>query len=475
MFRTGLLAIVAVVAAASMAFAADEPKPGVPSTRSYLGIFGTSTLAGGTTNELTVPVRPENLQLLSENDQNGASVKWLKWDAEAEVNTRACPRHIDIPRPSETIVIRSKKPVEGDLNKTRLSVDVPPTPCWWPIYQTARLKIAANVTEDGNASIKTLFDEEIDVSVFWFPFAVTLLLLALIYPGCAMVVFYLRQLRYDKDCEIAKKKGQAPPEEPHFLGTLDPVQITANPHGRGSLAKLQIFIFSIIVFGLLLFYQLRYGILAAMSPDVMLLMGISAVGAAGAKITYAKKRRLSLASWNWLRMKGWIPVGQDVQTRAKWSELFLDSDTKEFDPYSFQMAMFSLVVAVAMVRSGVGGLGGFKIPTELLELLGLSQAVFIGGKAIEGSAYEELEKLLKDVRDHETKYLALKDDQSPEKQADKAAELTAFKNGLPAVAEMFWAVYVEQLPEKPTALNPATVAAMEPGGGAIVVPASVRS
>jgi hypothetical protein len=226
------------------------------------------------------------------------------------------------------------------------------------------------------------------------------------------------------------------------------------------------------VFGLLFYFQLRYGILAGMSSDVMVLMGISAVGAVGAKITYAKKRRLSLDAWTWLRVKGWIPVGSDVQPRAKWSELFLDSETKEFDPYSFQMAAFSLVVAVALVRTGVSGLGAFKIPPELLELMGLSQGVYIAGKASETSPYDELEKRLKEVRDNEAIYLAGRDSPDPETKKKAETALKAFRDGLPQAAEMFWGVYVEQLPEKPAALEPSAIARMVPGASQPVVPTS---
>ena len=364
--------------------------------------------------------------------------------------------------PSNKIAIRAKQIVEGEPDKSRLLSIFRRHPAV-AVSPGAHVTIKAAVKGARSIDVQPLFDREGLISVHWFPLAVTLLVLALIYPGCAMVAFYLKQRNYEKDCRDAKEKGQAKPAEPSFIGTLDPVQITANAHGRGNLAKLQIFGFSLIVFGLLLYYQLRYGVLAGMSLDVMPLMGISAVGAVGGKMTYVKNRRLSLENWAWLRRKQWLLIGKDVAARAQWSELFLDSDTKEFDVYSFQMAVFSLVLAVALVRSGLSGLASFKISPELLGLLGLSQTIFIGGKAAETTGYMELNKKLDDVRQHENKFLELKNDPDAKEQAKANAELVAFHDSALQAAEMFWSVYIEQLNSRPRNTEKDRVAAMVPG------------
>lgn len=124
---------------------------------------------------------------------------------------------------------------------------------------------------------------------------------------------------------------------PSFWSSLDPVQITANPFGRASLAKLQIFAFSLLVFALMLYYLLRTGILITLSTDILMLLGISAAGATGGKLTYLAKRRLSFPNWAWLRRNNWLPsVQDDVSPRARWAELITDYDGKEFDVYSFQ-------------------------------------------------------------------------------------------------------------------------------------------
>lgn len=434
---------------------AAAEKAAAEKERSFSGEFATPVLAGGAVNELEIPVPPLKLRQIPEM----VTIEWD--DADYTTDKRICPREMDSPKPSEKISVRSRRIVKDDEGHIFLRVQIPPPRCWWPLTQHAKITIKGNVVGDND--VQTFFDETVPISVFWIPLLVTLLVLAFIYPGCAMVAWYLAKRDYEKDCQDAKKKGQPQPDEPRFLATLDPVQITATPHGRGSLGKLQIFVFSLLVFGLLFYYQLRYGILAGISQDVMLLMGISAVGAVGAKITYRKKRRLSLENWTWMERKRWLYTGRDVQARAKWRELVLDSDTKEFDPYSFQMAVFSLVVAVALVRTGLSGLGAFEIPAELLQLLGLSQVVFIGGKAVETTSYEELEKQLKDVREQEAKAQVLKDDPDPAKKAEAETALKAFRASAARAADIFWATYSEQLPERPPALD--KVAEMQPGEG----------
>jgi len=68
------------------------------------------------------------------------------------------------------------------------------------------------------------------------------------------------------------------------------------------------------------------------------------------------------------------------------------------------MALFSLVVAAALITSGVSGLGTFKIPMGLLALVRLSQVIFIGGKPANTARYEELDAKLDETRRHEAKY-----------------------------------------------------------------------
>jgi hypothetical protein len=350
-------------------------------------------------------------------------------------------------------VVRTKGSVENEPSQTSLAVAIPSAPCNWPIYQDAHITVTRLDAGAADQSA-VLFDGTVRVSVWWVPLLVTTLVLASIYPGCALVAWYFAKRRFQR--AVKDPAAPTPPVAPTFWSSLDPVQITANAWGRGSLAKLQIFAFSLIVFGVLFYYQLRTGILSGLSRDVLVLLGISAVGTVGGRITHVAKRRLSLDNWAWLRRRGWLPPSAENGTaQAKWRDLVVDADSTEFDPYSFQMAIFSLVVAVALVSSSVSGLASFEIPWELLELLGLSQFVFIFGKASEKSPFTELDAALKKVRERESSYqialAALKATaDTPDKQKETLAkvegDLQAFRNDAKQAAEMYLALYGDQLP-----------------------------
>jgi hypothetical protein len=432
--------------------------------------FTMRILSGGSANGLDVDAQRTTFRTLPE-----VAVTWVK-DSGSSWFTRPSGCTTDDQSPPPQIL--SKAAVEGNDSKTLLSVQIPNPPCWWPPFQNARVAIGNDLANKEDL----LFSEIVTVSVRWFPLSLTLIAVALVYPGCAFIAWILAKKRYARAAPAARSET-APPS---FGEALDPVQITANAYGRASLSKLQIFAFSLIVFALLLFFQFRNGILAALSTDVLKLLGISAIGAAGGKLTLVAKRRLSLDNWAWLTRKDWLPPDREVVPRAKWRELITDPDNKEFDIYSFQMAIFSVVVAFGLISTNATGLATFEIPAQLLGLLGLSQAIFIGGKAVEKSSFSELDEKLTKVRQAGRAYrdathtavatdragttvvsvaTARTDDalavkctteaatKTAEKVAAAATEADHFKNEIAQAANMFWALYAEQIGPKPEPLQ----------------------
>lgn len=189
---------------------------------------------------------------------------------------------------------------------------------------------------------------------------------------------------------------------------LSPVTITAGKFGRASLSRLQIYGFTILVAGLLVYMRLRTGILSDISNDVLLLLGISAGGTAGSQLAAAAKKRLTAENWAWLRNHGWLKAyedgtGQDDKRPvAKWADLLKTND--EFDVYSLQLVAFSLVVAGTLLTSGES-LATFAIPHNLLSLLALSNVVYLGGKAV-GPGVAELNTKMNTVREAGRTWLA---------------------------------------------------------------------
>lgn len=178
------------------------------------------------------------------------------------------------------------------------------------------------------------------------------------------------------------------------FAAFNPIYLTSGQFGKASLSQFQIFAFTLLVVGLLMFILLRTGALSDISQDVLVLLGISAVGAGGSKLAAVSKRRLTLENWTWLRERGWLTAyekgtGQGAQPKkARWGDLLKSGD--DFDIYKFQLVTVSAVVALALLTGDQSQLATFSIPPNLLALLGLSNVVYIGAKAVTPSSFAEL-------------------------------------------------------------------------------------
>jgi len=75
------------------------------------------------------------------------------------------------------------------------------------------------------------------------------------------------------------------------------------------------------------------------------------------------------------------------------------SDT-ELDLYKLQALMFTVIVGLGMIVGGFS-LATFSVPPELLEVLGLSQAVFVGGRLAKPATMGDLDDLLTELRKRE--------------------------------------------------------------------------
>lgn len=174
--------------------------------------------------------------------------------------------------------------------------------------------------------------------------------------------------------------------------TINPVVLTAGTDGRASITKLQILYFTLIVTGMLIYVLLRIGVLGDMSSDVLTLLGIAGVSAVAAKQTAVGRRRLSGSNWAWLRRQGWTP------TKREPSAGDLVTENGEFDIYRFQTLVFSLVVGMSLLFTGLFGLSSFELSPALLGLLGISQTIYVGGKAVSRPQISELNKKITELR-----------------------------------------------------------------------------
>lgn len=218
----------------------------------------------------------------------------------------------------------------------------------------------------------------------------------------------------------ARKAGRTNGGSRDFFRCLNPVRLTAGVGGGASLSKLQTLIFSAAVGFLVLFVLLRTGQLTELSSDILMLLGISAGGAVGGKLTATVKTRLSMESFAWIMDKHWIPeeakrpdsgtnpaldraLGRSEGQPVRWADLVMSGG--EFDVYKFQLALFSLVVTIGLLTTSMTGLTTFTVPDTLLQVLGLSQVVYIGGKAASPNSYNDLDKKVKELQRLEMAFL----------------------------------------------------------------------
>jgi hypothetical protein len=224
-----------------------------------------------------------------------------------------------------------------------------------------------------------------------------LIVLAL-YCGFVTVVWMTRRrLSQPKTVQAPLRWNRIQPFS--WLRCSDPVVLTSDLFDRGSLSKLQVLIFTVLVVYLLSEILLRTGILTDVSPTVVYLLGIPAAGAIGTQLTGLTKDRLSSANWAWLVSRGILPVNDVGSGTPKWSDLFMSDG--ELDLYKLQAAAFSTVVVISMLQTGMAGFREFSVPESLLQILGLSQLVFIGGRFTKPATMGDLDTMITELKARE--------------------------------------------------------------------------
>lgn len=186
-----------------------------------------------------------------------------------------------------------------------------------------------------------------------------------------------------------------------YFSALNPVKLSSGPDGRGSLSKFQVLLFSLLVFALIVLFMLKTGMLSELSGTILTLLGINGLGATIAKGADANRNTLSGENYAWLLQRGWVQAKRDLvdNTQARWSDFFTTNG--EFDVYRYQSFLFTLVVAFAMIATGIGQLSSFVIPDTVLGIVGLSQAVYIGGKLVTRTNMTDLNAAIADLRSKE--------------------------------------------------------------------------
>jgi hypothetical protein len=190
--------------------------------------------------------------------------------------------------------------------------------------------------------------------------------------------------------------------------TLSPIRITAGWFGDASMSQVQIILFTFIVAGLLFHVWLSTAALSNISTDLLILLGISAAGAGTAKFAQTLKISLKPETARFLIGKGWFDWKLSLAgTHATLRNLLLTDG--RLDVYKFQMAIFTVVVAFYVISAGQTDLGEVKISETMLYLIGISQGVYVGGKAVTDRT-TDLENAVAKMMELENKIVAETDE-----------------------------------------------------------------
>jgi hypothetical protein len=231
---------------------------------------------------------------------------------------------------------------------------------------------------------------------------------------------------------------------------LNPLWLALDGGGRASLSQMQIIYFSVIVLFLVSYILLRTGILASLSNNVLLLLGIAGVGSVGGQLATNNTGRISFENWAWLKHKKWTADAGFHVDKPSWNDLFSTNDV--FDPYRFQMVSFSFVIGIALLMVGLSGLANFTVPESLLGVIGLSQATYIGGKIAAPANFSGLDAKVTDLRKAQADFLGAtadkwvpptdpgtqaRTDQLTAARADNKAKYVAFQTLVGPAKEMF--------------------------------------
>ncbi len=231
---------------------------------------------------------------------------------------------------------------------------------------------------------------------------IAILICLAFYCAVAVATFHIHkaQRMFKSDEEIVLNHASAGGTNyASWLRHFDPVVLSADSQGRGSATKLQILFFSVLVFGVVSYIWMLTGHLTGLSSNVLLLMGISGVGATASAGTELTLNRLHFNNWAWLINRHWLPKGGVAEVNfAHWKDIVTTDG--EFDVYRFQMITFSFLVGMAILGAGtqLTDLSTFEIPSALLGILGMSQVVYVIGKLVAPPSIADLNKQIDTLR-----------------------------------------------------------------------------
>jgi putative Ca2+/H+ antiporter (TMEM165/GDT1 family) len=184
-----------------------------------------------------------------------------------------------------------------------------------------------------------------------------------------------------------------------FARCLSPAFVSQDTFGFASLGRFQVLLFTTAIIGVYAYVYALTATLPTMSNSVLALLGISLSGSALARFTEAPI--LTTPNRIWLLSTGAVERGPRL---PRWQD-FLTGEG-EVDVTRVQALAFSIVAAIALVVNGASDLANFAIPEQVNYLLGVSQTIYVAGKAVTKESVKRLNEEIQALRTAESTYLS---------------------------------------------------------------------
>jgi hypothetical protein len=194
---------------------------------------------------------------------------------------------------------------------------------------------------------------------------------------------------------------------------LQPPVIMQDAFGYFSLARFQVLLFTLVITGVYAYVMVRTGSLPNLSTSVLGLLGITLAGSALARV--AEGPVVDTPNRLWLLGTGLL----DTTPRLpRWHDLITGEG--EIDVTRVQALAFTVFAAAALVVNGTADLASFQIPDQINYLMGISQAVYVAGKAMPREAAKRLNEEIRAVREAERAVLDSPTDAAAQKSFETA-------------------------------------------------------
>ncbi len=295
-----------------------------------------------------------------------------------------------LPAADSATILAVVHPPTPEAGITPLRVEFTPPETWWrSVWQVA---VIACIPNPPSPEPSAFGITEAAVSSYYLSVVIGIGAAALLYLVIAFTA--LRVHRQQLDAQAREDRGGGRRASPAFWRALNPVVICQDAFGAASLSRFQVLLFTLTVVGVYAYVFARTGNLSGLSNTVLVLLGITLAGSTLAGL--AEGPPLATANRVWLTATGVL----DTRPRTpRWEDLL--GAEGEVDVTRVQALAFSVFAAVALVVNGATDLENFTIPPELNTLIGISQAVYVAGKALPREAAKRLNDEVRALRDAE--------------------------------------------------------------------------